>query len=202
MWKRLVCAAIIWTAAPAIWAAAPAAAETTLNVAASADLVTLDPTGTASTNVYTHGFMVYDTLFAPDENLHIHPQMVGDETISADRLTCTLTLRPGLLFHDGSKVTTRDVIASLQRWMRLDIVGRTMASDVQSMTATSASTFAILLKRPFPVEQALANSGSGLGRTIQARHANHRIGTLPVRPERLGTRRPSGVRTVRRLCAS
>ena len=66
------------------------------------------------------------------------------------------------MFHDGSPVTTRDVIASLQRWMRLDIVGRTMAKDVQAMTATDAQTFSIALKRPFPVEQALANSGSGL----------------------------------------
>jgi peptide/nickel transport system substrate-binding protein len=156
MWKRLICVAAAWLAV------APAWAETTLNVAASADLVTLDPTGTASTNVYTHGFLVYDTLFAPDENLQIHKQMVGEEAVSADKLTYTLTLRPGLLFHDGSPVTTRDVIASLQRWMRLDIVGRTMAVDVQAMTATDAQTFTIVLKRPFPVEQALANSGSGL----------------------------------------
>src|ERR1700710_381378 len=91
-------------------AGAWAFAETTLNVAASADLVTLDPTGTASTNVYTHGFLVYDTLFAPDENLQIRRQMVEDEAISADKLTYTLTLRPALLFHDGSAVTTRDVI--------------------------------------------------------------------------------------------
>ncbi len=156
MWKCLICAAMAWMTLTPAWS------ETVLNVAASADLVTLDPTGTASTNVYTHGFLVYDTLFAPDENLQIHKQMVGDEAVSADKLTYTLTLRPGLLFHDGSKVTTADVIASLQRWMRLDIVGRTMAIDVQSMTAIDPRTFTITLKRPFPVEQALANSGSGL----------------------------------------
>jgi peptide/nickel transport system substrate-binding protein len=155
-WRCLMYAAAAWLAA------APAWAETTLNVAASADLVTLDPTGTASTNVYTHGFLVYDTLFAPDEDLQIHMQMVGEEAISADKLTYTLSLRPGLVFHDGSPVTTRDVIASLQRWMQLDIVGRTMAVDVKSMTVIDARTFTIMLKRPFPVEQALANSGSGL----------------------------------------
>lgn len=151
---------------------ASAAAETTLNVAASADLVTLDPTGTASTNVYTHGFLVYDTLFAPDENLGIHKQMVGDEAVSADSLTYTLTLRPGLVFQDGSPVTTGDVIASLQRWMHLDIVGRTMAVDVQAMSATDARTFSIVLKRPFPVEQALANSGSGLPVILRASEAS------------------------------
>jgi peptide/nickel transport system substrate-binding protein len=166
MWKCLICAAAAWLAAPPAWSV------TTLDVAASADLVTLDPTGTASTNVYTHGFLVYDTLFAPDENLQIHRQMVGQETVSGDKLTYTLTLRPGLLFHDGSPVTTRDVIASLQRWMRLDIVGRTMATDVQDMMATDAQTFSIVLKRPFPVEQALANSGSGLPVILRASEAS------------------------------
>jgi peptide/nickel transport system substrate-binding protein len=112
-----------------------------------ADLVTLDPTGTASTNVYTHGFLVYDTLFAPDENLQIRKQMVGEEAVSHDNLSYTLILRPGLLFQDGSPVSTCDVIASLQRWMRLDIVGRTMAKDVQAMTAADAQTFIIVLKR-------------------------------------------------------
>lgn len=69
----------------------------------------------ASTNVYAHGFLVYDTLFAPDENLGIHPQMVGDEAASADKPSHTLTLRPSLTFHDGCPVATRDVIASLRR---------------------------------------------------------------------------------------
>jgi peptide/nickel transport system substrate-binding protein len=148
-----------------------AKAESTLNVAASADLVTLDPTGPASTNVYTHGFLVYDTLFAPDQNLTIRPQMVGQEAISTDRLTYTLTLRPGLLFHDGSPVTTTDVVASLRRWMTMDIVGHTMAVDVQTMAVVDDRTLTITLKRPFPVEQALANSGSGLPVILRAQDA-------------------------------
>jgi hypothetical protein len=33
------------------------------------------------------GLVVYDVLFALDEQLNVHPQMVGAEDISADRLT-------------------------------------------------------------------------------------------------------------------
>ena len=132
-------------------AAAPVhAAETTLNVAASADLTALDPMGPAATGTYIHGLLVYDTLFAQDETLHVKPQMIGDETVSADHLQYRLTLRPGLLFQDGSPVTTKDVIASLRRWMKLDIVGRTMAIDVKSMDAVDDSTFTITMGRPFP----------------------------------------------------
>ena len=154
--------------APA-WAQTPP--KTTLNVAASADLTGLDPMAPGATGTYIHGMLVYDTLFAQTEQLAIRPQMVGQETISPDKLTYTLTLRPGLRFHDGSPVTTADVIASLRRWMGLDIVGRTMAADVAGMDAVDAETFVIHLKRPFPVEQALANSGSGLAAIMRAQDA-------------------------------
>jgi peptide/nickel transport system substrate-binding protein len=150
--------------------AGPARAAT-LEVAASADLTGLDPMGPAATGTYIHGMLVYDTLFAQTEKLAVRPQMVGDEVVSADKLTYTMTLRPGLLFHDGSAVTTRDVIASLKRWMGLDIVGRTMAIDVAGMEAVDDRTFVLRMKRPFPVEQALANSGSGLAVIMRAQEA-------------------------------
>src|SRR5215813_10668599 len=48
-----------------------------------------------------------------------YPQIVGDlaESWSAspDRLTYTFTLRPNVLFHDGSKLTSADVKASYER---------------------------------------------------------------------------------------
>jgi peptide/nickel transport system substrate-binding protein len=139
-----------------------ARAETVLRVAPGSDGSSFDPMGPAATQVYIHGLVVYDMLFALDENLNVHPQMVGAEDISPDRLTYKLSLRPGLQFHDGSKVTARDVVASLKRWMGLDIVGRTMAADTASIDVIDDNTVALVMKRPFPVEEALANSGSGL----------------------------------------
>jgi peptide/nickel transport system substrate-binding protein len=139
-----------------------ARAESVLKVSPGSDLTALDPMGPAATVSYMHGLVVYDMLFAQDENLTVRPQMVGQETISPDKLNYTLTLRPGLQFQDGSTVTSRDVVASLRRWMGLDIVGRTMAIDVATLQAIDDQTIGITLRRPFPVDLALANSGSGL----------------------------------------
>ncbi len=58
-----------------------------------------------------HGYMVYDTLFAMDAKNEIKPQMLEKYEASADNLSYTLTLRDGMLWHDGAPVTQR--IASL-----------------------------------------------------------------------------------------
>ncbi|MDJ0391674.1 ABC transporter substrate-binding protein [Roseomonas sp. E05] len=148
-----------------------ALAQSVLRVAPGGDIPSLDPTGPAGTQTYIHGMMVYDTLFAQDENLGIHPQMVGEESVSTDKLSYRFKLRPHLKFHDGSEVTTRDVVASLNRWMELDTVGRTMAVDVAELQAEDEKTFIIKLRRPFPVRQALANSGSGLPVILREKEA-------------------------------
>ncbi|MBV8521498.1 MAG: hypothetical protein JOY71_05100, partial [Acetobacteraceae bacterium] len=48
-----------------------------------------------------------------------YPQIVGDLaqswSISPDRRTYTFKLHPGILFHDGTKLTSADVKASYQR---------------------------------------------------------------------------------------
>ena len=76
--------------------------------------------------------------------------MAASWDVSADGLTWRFTLRPGLRFHDGQKVTTADVIPSMHRWMDYDGGGRQLASDLVSMDALDETSFAMVLKRPFP----------------------------------------------------
>jgi len=73
-----------------------------------------------------YGYMVYDTLFAMDTQGVIQPQMIDTHTISDDGLTYDFTLRDGLSFHDGAKVTSADVLASLERWGAKDAMGQKM----------------------------------------------------------------------------
>src|SRR5437762_6653447 len=98
---------------------APAQAEKVLRVVPHADLKILDPYTTTATITLMHGQMIYDQLFACNSRLEPKPQMVDHYEVSTDRLVYSFTLRPGLKFHDGQPVTTRDVIASLKRWMEI-----------------------------------------------------------------------------------
>lgn len=114
-----------------------------------ADVRVLDPHWTTQTIAGIHGMLIYDTLFGVDADGVPQPQMVGDYSISDDRLTYTFTLRDGLRFHDGSDVTTADVIASLKRWGAADQAARAMFAFVESLEAVDDKTFTMKLSEPY-----------------------------------------------------
>src|SRR2546428_648236 len=116
--------------------ARPAEAQNTLRVVMHSDLKIVDPIWTTAYIVRNHGYMIYDTLFAMDAKGEIKPQMVDKYDVSADKLTYTMTLRDGLLWHDGKPVTAEDCVASIKRWAAKDSMGHKMISFVQDLQAT------------------------------------------------------------------
>ncbi|HEV8438411.1 MAG TPA: ABC transporter substrate-binding protein [Methylomirabilota bacterium] len=127
-------------------AATPASAQNTLRVVMHSDLKIVDPIWTTAYIVRNHGYMVYDTLFAMDAKGEIRPQMVDKYDLSADKLTYTMTLRDGLLWHDGKPVTAEDCVASIKRWAAKDSLGQKMFSFVKELQVVNAKTFKIVLK--------------------------------------------------------
>ena len=117
------------------------AQDKVLRAVMHADVRVIDPIWTTQTIANIHGALVYDTLFGNDADQKPQPQMVGKYEISPDRLTYTFTLRDGLKFHDGSPVTTKDVIASLKRWGAKDGVGQRLMGYVVKMEAVDDKTF-------------------------------------------------------------
>ena len=104
-------------------AAVPVNAESVLKIVPHADLRNVDPIWTTAYITRNHGYLVFDTLFALDENLEVQPQMAAGHEVSEDGLTYTITLRDGLQFHDGAPVTAEDVVASITRWGARDGMG-------------------------------------------------------------------------------
>lgn len=134
-------------------AATPVSAQSplkVLRVVPQADVVVTDPLFTTAWISTIHGTMVWESLFAWDSKLQAKPQMAKSWTTSADGLSWRFTLRDGLKFHDGSPVTTADVIASLRRWMTIDAMARKVAAVTTAMTAVDDKTFEWTLSAPVP----------------------------------------------------
>ncbi|MCC2104879.1 MAG: ABC transporter substrate-binding protein, partial [Hyphomicrobiales bacterium] len=129
--------------------AAPAAAETVLKAVMHSDVKIIDPIWTTAYISRNVGYMIYDTLFALDAKNEVKPQMVDKVDISADKLTYTMTLRDGLLWHDGQPVTAADCVQSLKRWSAKDSLGQKVFTGfVSEMTAPNDKTIVIKLKEP------------------------------------------------------
>jgi peptide/nickel transport system substrate-binding protein len=119
---------------------------TVLRIVPQADLTNLDPISTTNYVTRNHGYLVYDTLFGTDATGHIAPQMVESYTVTTDQKVWTFILREGLEFHDGTPVTSADVIASLQRWCERDTMGQRLRTFVARWDAVDSKTFRLTLK--------------------------------------------------------
>src|SRR5260221_10334717 len=148
------------------------AQEKVLRAVMHADVRVIDPIWTTQTIANIHGALVYDTLFGNDANQKPQPQMVGKYEISPDRLTYTFTLRDGLKFHDGSPVTTKDVIASLKRWGAKDGVGQRLMGFVTKMQPVDDKTFTMVLREPYGmVLESLGKTGSSIAAIMREKEA-------------------------------
>jgi peptide/nickel transport system substrate-binding protein len=122
----------------------------TVRLVPHADLANFDPVWTTAYIARNAGLLVWDTLYGVDARLAIQRQMVEAEEVSADGLTWTFRLRPGLKFHDGEPVLAKDAVASVKRWAARDPMGQMLKAIYNELTAVDDRTFHWVLKKPFP----------------------------------------------------
>jgi len=156
------------------------ASATTLKFVPYADLALLDPLASAFVT-RNHVMMVFDTLFALDAVGAAQHQMLAGHTVDAAARVWTLTLRDGLLFHDGTPVLARDVVASLRRWGERDAFGQALMVATDDLSAATDKQVVFRLNRPFPLlPQALAKPTNLVA---------------AIMPERLATAQPGKMLT-------
>ncbi len=149
-----------------------AEAATTLKFIPYADLALLDPTVSAFIT-RNHVLMVFETLFAMDENGVAQPQMLEGYTTEPDGLTWTLTLRDGLRFHDGTPVLARDAVASIKRWWVNDAFGQALAAATDDVSAPTDKHIVFRLRRRFHLlPDALAHPTNTMAAIMPERLAN------------------------------
>src|SRR6266702_4292462 len=128
-----------------------AESQTTLRFIPVIDLAFVDPIYSTAQVSRNHGFMVYDTLYGMSSSLQVSPQMLSGHVISGDGLQWDLTLRDGLLWHDGERVLARDCVASIRRWAARDGFGGELMEATDELSAPDDKTIRFRLKRPFPL---------------------------------------------------
>jgi peptide/nickel transport system substrate-binding protein len=114
-----------------------------------ANLTSLDPVWTTALVTRNYAAMVFETLYGRNEQLDPQPQMVEGHQVENNGLRWTMRLRDGLAFHDGEKVLARDCVASLQRWMKRDAIGQTIAARLDALEAPDDRTIVFRLHKPF-----------------------------------------------------
>src|SRR3954453_20812948 len=133
----------------------------TLNAAIGGEPDQLDPHKTSAYYSFEVLENVYDTLVEPDADLQMQPSLATSWKTSADQLTWTFKLRPGVKFSDGAPLTSKDVVYSYQRIIKQKLNSAYKFTTVASITAPDASTVVIKLKDPTP--NLLANLGGFKG---------------------------------------
>ncbi len=141
-------------AAAALQLARPALAQGSgnpriLRFVPHADLANPDPVWSTTTVAAMHSMMVWDRLYELDEGFLPQKQMVGGEEVSDDGLTWTLTLREGLMHHDGERVRAADAVASIERTKRRAPLVETLMVNTDELTAVDDNRLRFRLKKKF-----------------------------------------------------
>ena len=130
------------------------------------DLAVLDPIWTTQYLTHNHSYMVFDTLYGQSgyqDGFKATLQMLAGHTVEDDGKTWRLTLRDGLIFHDGEKVLACDCVASVKRWGARDVYGQALMVRTEEISATDDKTIVFRLKRPFALlPDALGHGGPNM----------------------------------------
>jgi peptide/nickel transport system substrate-binding protein len=121
-----------------------------LRYVSSAGVVQLDPLATSIYPTLVLGLQIFESLYSVDEHMQPGPQMAAGHTIEDDGKRWVVRLRDGLCFHDGEPVRALDCVASINRWMKRDSGGRTLALRLDALEAPDDRTVVFRLSKPFP----------------------------------------------------
>jgi peptide/nickel transport system substrate-binding protein len=115
-----------------------------------ADLSGMDPIITTRQVVRNGAFLVWDMLYGIGADFAPKPQMCEGHVVENDGKTWTFTLRQGLKFHDNEPVRALDAVASINRWMGQDVMGRRLQIVLAAIEVLDDRKFRLRLNRPFP----------------------------------------------------
>ncbi|MFF4991382.1 ABC transporter substrate-binding protein [Streptosporangium saharense] len=160
-----------------------------LNVAVPNDPGSLDFVAKPNLLAAHLGDMIFEKLFEVDRNYEARPMLVDTYERAQDGLSYTLVLRKDVTFHDGTPLTSKDVVASMKRWFTGNATGKLVATQVKDVTATDDHTVRFQLSKPrYGLIKELTTSSAAIyqAKALEGTDANglkteQLIGTGPYR---------------------
>lgn len=116
---------------------------------------TLNPAAAADEDTYYISKLVYEGLFALDETLAAVPVLAKSWDFDPDKKTLTLSLVPGVTWHDGEAFTAADVKFSIEVYMRNATLYASHVAGISSVKAADDAT--VVITYGDPVNAALEN---------------------------------------------
>jgi peptide/nickel transport system substrate-binding protein len=89
---------------------------------------------------------IYEGLYSLDKDKKPIPMLAESHTVSRDGLVYTFKLRQGIKFHNGKEMTSEDVVASIARWGKQSIYGKSLFAQVDTWKAIDKYTVEMKLK--------------------------------------------------------
>lgn len=144
----------------------------------------LDPNKAVAAGTKEVFFNLFEGLVKPDSDGNLCPAVASDYTISEDKLSYTFTLRDGIKFHNGEKVTVEDVKFSIDKCADTsnDVPLVAAFSNIESVNIMDDQKVEIVLKVPDP--DFLASVATVSAAIIPANNENpdsNPIGTGPYK---------------------
>lgn len=122
----------------------------TLKMGLESDFNSFSPaTGQFDTAGLMYASTVFDTLMAVDAEGNAQPYLCESLTPNADKSVYTMTLRQGVKFHDGTPLTSKEVVNAIQAVQKAALTGAALI-NLDTVSASDAMTVVFKTKTPWP----------------------------------------------------
>ena len=154
--------------------------------ARTGDLIAADPTAVADNLSIWAIEQIFETLYTVDtDGKGVHPALATSYEVSADKLSWTFHLRPGVKFSDGTPMTATDVAFSINRARKSTLGFGYIDAAIKDVTAKDDATVVVTTKYPWApllADISLFTNGimpADFGGKSESEFFKHPIGTGP-----------------------
>ena len=139
---------------------------------------------------FLYGRTVFDPIAIVNAQGQVEPYLAQSITSNADFTSFTITLKPGIVFHDGTPLDASALHLNLEKQAISALVGPAFATNIQDVSVSGPMSVTITTKTPVGAVAVLLRTGTDRVRR-GARHAERPQRHLA--PHRHGTVRVQGV---------